>query len=175
MITLHGSLSLCRISTRPSESLPRAYKRARKETAVKLSCLLLGSLAAVAVIAVLLLIFGVSFHHPIAQGSALYNPANEMMVSGSVIESKEFACPVSEGEMGSHVMLQTGSGVITVHLAPGRVIRSQKISFQPGDTLSVLGSKSRVTGNNDLIAREIMRGSETYILRDRDGKLLLTQ
>lgn len=148
---------------------------ARKETAVKLSCLLLGSLSAVAVIAVLLLIFGVSFRHQTAQGSALYNPANEVMMTGTVIESKEFACPVSEGEMGSHVLLQTGSGVVTVHLAPGRVVRSQKMYFQPGDTLSVLGSKSRVTGSNDLIAREIMRGTETYILRDREGKLLLTQ
>jgi hypothetical protein len=150
-------------------------KQARKETAVKLSCLLLGSLAAIAVIAVLLLIVGVSFHHPSASGSALYNPANEVMVTGTVVETREFACPVNDGEMGSHVMLQTGSGLVTVHLAPGRIIRSQKISFRPGDTLSVLGSKSRVTGNNDLIAREIMRGNETYILRNREGKLLLTQ
>ena len=113
---------------------------------MKLSCLLLGSLSAVAVVAVLLLIFGVSFHHPTAEGSALYNPANEVMMTGTVIETKEFACPVSEGEMGSHVLLRTGSGVVTVHMAPGRVVRSQKMSFHPGDTLSVLGSKSRVTG-----------------------------
>ena len=142
---------------------------------MKLSCLLLGSLAAVAVIVVLMLIFGVSFQHPIAQGSALYNPSNEILVTGTVVETKEFACPVSEGEMGSHVMLQTGEGVVTVHLAPGRIVRSQKMSFQPGQTLSVVGSKSRITGSNDLIAREIMRGSETYILRDREGKLLVTQ
>lgn len=142
---------------------------------MKLSCLLLGSLAAVAVIVVLMLIFGLSFHHTIAQGSALYNPSNEILVTGTVVETKEFACPVSEGEMGSHVMLQTGEGVVTVHLAPGRIVRSQKMSFQPGQTLSVVGSKSRITGSNDLIAREIMRGSETYILRDREGKLLVTQ
>jgi DNA/RNA endonuclease YhcR with UshA esterase domain len=135
----------------------------------------LGGVAAVAVIAGLLLIFGVSFHHPVTQGSALYNIANEVLVTGTVIDNKEFACPVSEGEMGSHVILQTGNGEVTIHLAPGRVTRSQQLRFKPGETIAVLGSKTRVTGNNDLIAREVMRGTETIILRDRDGKLLLTQ
>lgn len=143
---------------------------------MKLSCLLFGAIVAVAVIAVLLLIFGVSFHPPIAaQGAALYNPANEVMVKGTVREVTEFSCPVSEGEMGTHVLVDTGDGLQQIHLAPGRVLRSLNLRFSPGDQIQVVGSKVRIVGSNDIIAREITRGSESIIFRDHSGKLMLAQ
>jgi hypothetical protein len=143
---------------------------------MKISSFLYGIVAAVVVLAVLLLILGVSFHRPVsAQGAALYNAANEVTVRGLVKEVQEFDCPVSEGELASHLMLKTTDGVLQVHLAPVRIMAGQKLSFAPGDQIEVVGSKIRLNGQNGVIAREITRGNESFIFRDREGKLLLVQ
>jgi len=143
---------------------------------MKLSSLVVGAVSAIAVIAVVLLIAGVHFERPVAiQGAALYNPANEVVVKGIVREIQEFTCPVSESEMGVHLLLKTDDGVIQVHLAPGRILRSQNVTFAPGDQIAVVGARFRFHGNNDVVAREITRGNESFVFRDRDGKLMLTQ
>jgi DNA/RNA endonuclease YhcR with UshA esterase domain len=143
---------------------------------MKLSSMVVGAISAIAVIAMVLLIAGVHFERPIGvQGAALYNPANEIVIKGVVREIQEFTCPVSEGEMGEHLILRSDDGVVQVHLAPGRILRSQKISFAPGDQISVVGSRFRFHGSNDVIAREITRGNENFVFRDHEGKLMLLQ
>lgn len=143
---------------------------------MKTSSFLYGMVAAVVVVFVLLLILGVSFHRPVtAQGAALYNVANEVVVRGPVQELQEFDCPVSEGDLASHLMLKTAEGVLQVHLAPVRIMASQKLSFAPGDQIEVVGSKIRLNGKNGVIAREVTRGNETFIFRDHEGRLLLVQ
>lgn len=143
---------------------------------MRLSSLLLAVFCAAAVLVVLLLGMGVNFRRPVpAQGANLYNPATEVIVKGVVSEVRDFACPVSEGEIGSHLMLKTADGVLQVHLAPGRILRSQKLSFAAGDQITVIGSKVRIFGSNDLIAREITRGNEDFVFRDPAGKLMLVQ
>lgn len=143
---------------------------------MKVSSLFVGAISAVAVIAVVLLIAGVQFERPVSvQGAALYNPANEIVLKGVVREVQEYACPVSEQEMGEHLIVKTEDGVVQVHLAPGRILRSQTISFAPGDQVSVVGSRFRFHGNSDVIAREITRGNENFVFRDHQGKLMLIQ
>ena len=142
---------------------------------MKLSSLLIGMLFAVAVIAILLMVFGVSFHRPLAQGAALYNATNEVAVKGVVQQIQEFACPVGEGEMGTHLMLKTDNGVLQVHLAPARIMRSQNLTFAPGDQIEVVGAKICLQGQDGLIAREIIRGNESFIFRDPQGRLLMMQ
>ena len=143
---------------------------------MKLSSLIIGMVFAVGVISVLLLVFGVSFHQPLnVQGAALYNPANEMQASGSVVSTEEFTCPVSESELGEHLTLKTGDKLLQVHLAPSRILRSQKIKFTPGEQIQVVGAKVRFHGTDGLIAREIVRDNETFIFRDTTGKLLMVQ
>ncbi len=143
---------------------------------MKISSLLSGMVFAVVVIAVLLLIIGVGFHRPVsAQGAALYNAADEVVAAGVVQEVQDFDCPVSEGDFASHLMLKTKDGVLQIHLAPVRIMASQKLSFAPGDQIEVVGSKLRLNGQNGVIAREVSRGNESFTFRDRAGKLLLVQ
>jgi len=143
---------------------------------MKLSSLLLGIVFAGVVIAVLLLVLGVRFHPTTSlQGAALYNSANEVTVKGVVTAVDEFACPVSEGELGSHLMLKTADGVLQIHLAPARVVHGQNLVFSPGDQLQVVGARVELFGKSGLIAQEITRGNESYIFRDHDGKLLMVQ
>jgi hypothetical protein len=143
---------------------------------MKLSSIVSGIAFAAVVAVVLLLIIGVNFQRPVpAQGAALYDPATESIIRGTVADVSDFACPVSEGEMGAHLMLKTSDSTVQVHLAPSRIMRGQKLSFAPGDQLVVVGSRVRALGRTDVIAREIKRNNETFIFRDPQGKLLLTQ
>jgi len=136
--------------------------------------LLLGSILSVAVIAVLLLTFGMK-PGPSEQGAALYNVATENTVKGTVRAVEDYTCPVSENEMGRHLRMQSATGTMEIHLAPARVMRSQKFSFSPGDQIEVLGSKVKIQGQESIIAREVTRGNETFFIRDRQGRLLLIQ
>jgi DNA/RNA endonuclease YhcR with UshA esterase domain len=54
-------------------------------------------------------------------------------------------------------------------------MRSQAIKFVPGDQVEVLGSKFQFQGSDDLIARQIKRGNETFIFRDRQGQAMMVQ
>lgn len=139
---------------------------------MKTSSFLFGLVLAVAVICVLLLTFGVSFR---GAGPVKYNAASETKTSGVVESTQDFACPVSDGEIGSHVKIRTSSGIVQVHLAPGRIMRAHSIRFSPGEKIEVIGSKVRYQGDDDVIAREIIRGTDFYAIRDSNGKLLLAQ
>jgi DNA/RNA endonuclease YhcR with UshA esterase domain len=137
--------------------------------------LLVGTILSIAVLAILLLTFGVKLQAPTEQGAALYDVAAESSVKGVVRALEDFTCPVSESEMGRHLRLETTTGTVLVHLAPSRVMRSQRFSFAPGDKIEILGSKLRLQGKESIIAREITRGNESFFVRDRGGKLLLVQ
>jgi len=96
-------------------------------------------------------------------------------VKGTVRTVEDYTCPVSENEMGRHLRMQTAAGAMEIHLAPARVMRSQKFTFSPGDEIEVLGSRVKIEGQDSIIAREVTRGSESFFIRDREGKLLLIQ
>jgi hypothetical protein len=137
--------------------------------------LLLGSILSVAVIATLLLTVGVKPRGPTEQGAALYNVAAESTLKGVVRAVEDFTCPVSESEIGRHLRLQTDKGMVQVHLAPARIMRSQKFTFSSGDQIEVVGSQLSLRSQDSIIAREITRGNESFFIRDRQGKLLLVQ
>lgn len=137
--------------------------------------LLLGSILSVAVIAMLLLTFGVKPRGPSEQGAALYNIATDTTMKGTVRAVEDYTCPVSENEIGRHLRLQTATGTMEIHLAPARVMRSQKFAFSPGDQIEVVGSRVKMRGQESIIAREVTRGNESFFIRDREGKLLLIQ
>lgn len=133
--------------------------------------LLFGMVLAVAVIAVLLLVFGVRAPQP---KELTYDPGAVVTERGTVQEVVDYPCPGSQGELGSHLVLKTDHDVIHVHLAPARVVRSVKFNFHPGDQVEVVGSRVEYRGEG-VIARDITRGQEVFRLRDASGKLLIQQ
>ncbi len=139
---------------------------------MKTTSFLFGLVLAVAVICVLLLTFGVSFR---GTGPVKYNAATETKLTGIVESVQDFACPVSDGEIGTHMKVRTPTGVVQVHLVPARIMRAHEIKLVPGEKVDVVGSKVRFHGDDDVIAREITRGTDYYVFRDQNGKLLLVQ
>lgn len=143
---------------------------------MKAKAVLLGMGLTIAVFAALLLIFGVSFQAPIsAHGQGLYDGRTEATVTGIVTGTREFSCPVNDGEMADHFKMKTAQGVVQVHLVAGRIMRSEEVKFRPGDRVVVVGSRFHYQGSDDLIARQIKRGDETFIFRDRQGAVMMVQ
>lgn len=98
-----------------------------------------------------------------------YNAATEVKAQGIVEEVQEFYCPISD-DQGTHLKLKTDRGTLQVHVGPARFLRSQQVSFKVGDQVQVLGARLQYDGADALLAREITRGDEVFILRDHLGQ-----
>src|SRR5271169_1979437 len=99
-----------------------------------------------------------------------YDPATEGVFKGTVQEVKDRQCAVSGG-MGSHVILKLDDGTtIEVHLAPTKFTQTYELVFAVGDKLEVTGSKVKFEDVDTIFAREVKRGQDDFVFRDKDGK-----
>lgn len=138
---------------------------------MKPKCFLLGMLGGVALIAVLLLVFGVRFTSDVMS----YDASKEISAKGTVAAGNEFACPASDGELGAHFVLKTADGDYVVHLAPARVMRSLHWNFKPGQRVEVVGAQVKYQGKPGLLAKTITTDTEMYTFRDAAGALVVKQ
>jgi hypothetical protein len=98
-----------------------------------------------------------------------YDPAAEKIFKGSVEEVRERQCPMSHG-IGSHVMLKLGDGsLIEVHLAPAKFVKVYELTFAKGDQLEVTGTKVKFEDVDTIFAREVKRGNDVFVFRDKEG------
>jgi len=128
-------------------------------------------LGGVALIALLLLVFGVRFTSDVMG----YDASKEVSAKGTVAAGNEFACPASDGELGAHFILKTADGDYVVHLAPARVMRSLHWNFLPGQQVEVFGAKVKFQGKQGLLAKTITTNTEMYTFRDGNGVLVVKQ
>ena len=103
-------------------------------------------------------------------GVPKYDPAAEATFKGTVEEVRDRECPMSGG-MGTHLILRLSpSQTIEVHLATTKFVRAYDLVFNKGDVVTVVGTKVQFEGVETIFAREVTRGSETFVFRDKDGK-----
>jgi hypothetical protein len=99
-----------------------------------------------------------------------YDPAAEATFKGTVEEVRDRQCPMSGG-MGSHLILRLSPDkTIEVHLASTKFVRTYDLVFNKGDAVTVVGTKVQFEGVETIFAREVTRGSETFVFRDKEGK-----
>jgi uncharacterized protein YdeI (BOF family) len=101
-------------------------------------------------------------------GVPKYNPATEATFKGTVDEVRDRQCPVSGG-MGAHVILKIGDKTIEVHLATIKFMKNYELVFNKGDQIEVTGSKVTFEGVETIFAREVKRGNDTFVFRDKEG------
>jgi len=98
-----------------------------------------------------------------------YDLATEAKFQGVVEQVVDRVCPVSGG-MGSHILLRlSGDKTIQVHLAPTKFMSAYEVVFNKGDLIEVTGSKVTFEGAETIFAREIKRGTEIFVFRDKEG------
>jgi hypothetical protein len=56
-----------------------------------------------------------------------------------------------------------------VHVAPELFLKELDMGFNKGDQLEIVGSKLKIDGVDEVLAKEITRGDNTLTLRDKKG------
>jgi DNA/RNA endonuclease YhcR with UshA esterase domain len=99
-----------------------------------------------------------------------YDLATEATFKGTVEEVQDRLCPVSGGT-GSHVVLKLADGsTIEVHLATTAWVKMYDLTLNRGDEIEVTGSKVKFEGVDTILARQVKRGADTFVFRDKSGK-----
>lgn len=102
------------------------------------------------------------------QSGPKYDPAKEVKVKGTVDEVKQ----MTEGtETETHLLIKTDTGLVEVCLCPAKFLSEMDMNFQKGDKLEVTGAKANegADGKEVILAREIVKGESTLVLRDKQG------
>jgi hypothetical protein len=102
-------------------------------------------------------------------GARNYDPTSvatiEATVQEVVLESGR------GGGSGVHLVVQTeGEEPTVVHVAPQFYLSEKDVAYAAGDSVTVVGSKTVVDGEPALVAREIIAGGGTLVLRDDVGR-----
>ncbi len=105
--------------------------------------------------------------HASAKTPALkYDLKAEKKIKGTVQEMK------LEGQGRSalmHLVLKSGTDTVNVYLCPERFIKDMGIELKAGDEVEIIGSPVMDNGVSVILAREIDKGSDAYVLRDDKG------
>jgi len=102
------------------------------------------------------------------RGGGNYNPATETTLTGTVDSVNQLPSP-GRGGGGLHLILTASTGPIDVRVGPASFVSSHNVTFTKGDTLTVVGSRVTLAGQEVVIAREIKKGDQVLTLRDAKG------
>lgn len=98
-----------------------------------------------------------------------YDATTEVKLKGTIEEISERSCPIS-GSMGFHFILKTVDQSIEVHVATSKFIKNYEVTLNKGDEITLVGSKVKFNGEDTILAREVTRGEEVFMFRDKTGK-----
>jgi hypothetical protein len=99
--------------------------------------------------------------------SPKYDVHTEMKMKGAVEEMK--LPPKGSEKEAVHLLVKTGTETVDVYLCPQSFLDDMGVSFGKGDEIAITGSKAK-QGEADLIlAREVVKGTDTLVLRDEKG------
>ncbi len=103
---------------------------------------------------------------PDAQQLRSYNLSRESFLLGTVVkfESASNAPPV-----GAHLILQTSSGQVDVHLGNGKVLKASHFELNPGDSVRVVGEPLALGDSTYFAARIVQKGAQAVAVRNSRG------
>lgn len=102
------------------------------------------------------------------KAARMWNPATVASVAGTV----EAVVRVEMGDSWRCVRLtlRTGEGLLQIRLAPDWYLAERKLEFTTGQKLEVKGSRLTFAGEPTVIAGELRRDGERFVLRDAAGE-----
>jgi hypothetical protein len=97
-----------------------------------------------------------------------YDLHTEAKMKGTVEDVK--LPPKGSEKVAVHLLVKTATDTIDVYLCPKSFLDDMGVSFTKGEEISLTGSKVK-EGETDLVlAREVVKGTDTLVLRDDKGK-----
>lgn len=105
--------------------------------------------------------------HAAAKTSILkYDLKTEKKIKGVVQEMKM----VGQGRSAlMHLVVKNATETVEVYLCPQKFIKDMGIELKPGDEVEITGSPVLDNGVSVILAREIDKGTDSYVLRDDKG------
>jgi hypothetical protein len=101
-----------------------------------------------------------------------YDIAKEVTVKGTIDDVQEM--PMAKGETGVHLMVKTSTETIEVRLCPSGFLKDFDVTFEKGQQIQVTGSRIKVDDKDVILAREVVSGNSTVVLRDKTGSPVWT-
>lgn len=107
-----------------------------------------------------------------SQAPPKYDQATETTVKGTVGELK--LVPPTGGKPIAYLVTKTGpdkeKDMVQVFLCPKTFLDQMGIAFKTDEAIEVKGSKIKEDGADLVLAREMVKGGDTFIFRFPDGK-----
>jgi hypothetical protein len=97
-----------------------------------------------------------------------YDLATEAKMKVTVEELK---LPAKGNEKdAAHLLVKSGTDTLDIYLCPKAFLDDMGATFAKGDEVTVTGSKIKQDGADLILAREVVKGTDTLMLRDEKGK-----
>jgi hypothetical protein len=96
-----------------------------------------------------------------------YDLHTEIKMKGTVDEVK-LPAKGNEKEV-VHLLLKNGEEIVDLYFCPKSFMDDMGVSVSKGEELAFTGSKVKFGGADLVLAREVVKGTETLVLRDEKG------
>src|SRR6266849_4621359 len=106
---------------------------------------------------------------PDVQQLRSYNLSRESFLLGTVVK---FATASDTPPMGAHIILQTSSGQIDVHLGNAKVLQAGHLELNPGDSVRIVGELLTLGDSTYFAARVVQKGAQAVAVRNTKGFVL---
>jgi hypothetical protein len=100
-------------------------------------------------------------------GLPKYDMHTETKLKGTVEEVK-LPSKGNEKEV-VHLMMKNGEEMVDLYFCPKSFMDDMGVSFGKGDEIALTGSKVKYGGADLVLAREVVKGTDTLVLRDDKG------
>lgn len=97
-----------------------------------------------------------------------YDVHTETKLKGTVEEVR--APPKGSEKVVVHLLVKIGNDTADVYLCPQSFLNDMGVSFSKGDEIALTGSKVKQGDAELILAREVVKGTDTLVLRDDKGK-----
>lgn len=95
-----------------------------------------------------------------------YDISKEVKVQGVIEKINGFG---SSGPIGTHILIQTASGVVDAHLGFGSAVSSKNLGISVGQNVAIIGMMQKVGSSSVLMARILTTPSRVVVLRNEHG------
>jgi len=96
-----------------------------------------------------------------------YDLHTETKMKGTVAEVR--LMPTGSEKGIAHLMVKIEPDILDVYLCPKTFLEEMGMSFSKGDEVAVKGSKIKQNKEDLFLAREVVKGNDTLVLRDDKG------
>jgi hypothetical protein len=103
----------------------------------------------------------------LAQAAPKYDTSTEAKFKGTIEELK--LPPKGKDKEIEYLTIKSGTDTFDIYLCPKSFIDDMGVIFAKGDEIAFTGSKVKQGESDMILTRELIKGTDTLVLRDQKG------